>query len=500
MTIQESTRATATRRTVDDKPLDPEGAKLWENSWYALARKDFWTYRCMVRPNLIEGWWQQEVADNLTTFWYDLKAGKRPKLVLGAPPQHGKSDTMKDFCCWVAGKDPDSKTLFASYADELGMSCNLHMQRMMATPAYRAIFPKTRLYGGEGGEGSGHRRRTTTFLEFVGRNGSFRNTTINGKINGFGLDLGVIDDPIKGRAEAQSTVIRDKTWNWLSDDFFNRFSDRAGMVMIQTRWHVDDPTGRWLDRFPNTRVLNFKAIADRNELYRDKGEALFPEHKSLEFLLERKKLLSEASWEALFQQSPYVVGGGMFPIERLHAVPMLDRSNVRRSVRYWDKAGTEDEGAHTAGVLMHLLMDGRYIIEHVVRGQWNALDREQRIKFWAEHDRANLAAGTYEVGVEQEPGSGGKESAEASIRMLAGFRAFADKVTGDKVIRAEPFSAQVQNGNVWLVAGGWHHDFLEEMESFPFGKAKDQIDAAAGAFNRITAGAGYNLFAEGLDD
>jgi predicted phage terminase large subunit-like protein len=145
-------------------------------------------------------------------------------------------------------------------------------------------------------------------------------------------------------------------------------------------------------------------------------------------------------------------------------------------------------------------MDGRYIIEHVVRGQWNALDREQRIKFWAEQDRANCAAGTYEVMVEQEPGSGGKESAEASIRMLAGFRAFADKVTGDKVVRAEPFSAQVQNGNVWLVAGGWQHDYLDEMESFPFGKAKDQVDASAGAFNRITAGAGYNLWAPGLMD
>ena len=97
MTMQESTRATATRRTaVDDKPLDPEGAKLWEKSWYALARKDFWTYRLLTRPNLIgtfhdaEGWWQREVADNLTQFWYDLKAGKRPKLVLGAPPQHAK--------------------------------------------------------------------------------------------------------------------------------------------------------------------------------------------------------------------------------------------------------------------------------------------------------------------------------------------------------------------------------------------------------------------------
>jgi hypothetical protein len=64
--------------------------------------------------------------------------------VLGAPPQHGKSDMMKDFCAWAAGKDPDGKIIFASYADELGIGTNLHLQRMMTGPAYQAIFPKTR--------------------------------------------------------------------------------------------------------------------------------------------------------------------------------------------------------------------------------------------------------------------------------------------------------------------------------------------------------------------
>ena len=61
-------------------------------------------------------------------FWHEMKAGRRPKLVLGAPPQHGKSDLMRDFCCWAAGKD-HGKILFASYADELGIGANLHLQR-----------------------------------------------------------------------------------------------------------------------------------------------------------------------------------------------------------------------------------------------------------------------------------------------------------------------------------------------------------------------------------
>src|SRR5262245_45263505 len=118
----------------DDLVVDQEPAQLIKESKCALARADFWEFRKALRPNLIESWWQQSVADNLTMFWRDMCAGKRPKLVLGAPPQHGKSDIMKDFCCWVAGKDPDGRIIFASYADELGISCNLHMQRMMSTP------------------------------------------------------------------------------------------------------------------------------------------------------------------------------------------------------------------------------------------------------------------------------------------------------------------------------------------------------------------------------
>jgi predicted phage terminase large subunit-like protein len=83
--------------------------------------------------------------------------------------------------------------------------------------------------------------------------------------------------------------------------------------------------------------------------------------------------------------------------------------------------------------------------------------------------------------------------------MLAGYRVFADKVTGSKEIRAEPFAAQVQGGNVWLVAGEWHHAFLDELESFPSGRWMDQVDAASGAFARLTQGSQYSLYNGWLD-
>jgi hypothetical protein len=71
----------------------------------------------------------------------------------------------------------------------------------------------------------------------------------------------------------------------------------------------------------------------------------------------------------------------------------------------------------------------------VVRGRWLALEREEQIKSWAKSDKAKIN-GSYEVVVEQEPGPGGKEGAEATIRNLAGFHVFADKVTGSKEVSA----------------------------------------------------------------
>jgi predicted phage terminase large subunit-like protein len=83
---------------------------------------------------------------------------------------------------------------------------------------------------------------------------------------------------------------------------------------------------------------------------------------------------------------------------------------------------------------------------------------------------------------EQEPGSGGKESAEFTVRQLAGFRVRADKVTGAKEIRAQPFADQCEAGNVRVVKALWNMRFIEELSVFPAGDYDDQVDAASGAF------------------
>jgi len=176
----------------------------------------------------------------------------------------------------------------------------------------------------------------------------------------------------------------------------------------------------------------------------------------------------------------------MFPIEKIDIVPARPvASDGVSAARYWDKAGTAGGGAYSSGVLMARMRDGTFTVVDVRRGQWSALDREKVIKQTAEIDHGIYP--TTKIWVEQEPGSGGKESAEASVRMLAGFSAAADKVTGAKEVRADPFAAQWQAGNIKLVRADWNRGYLDEHEHFPAGKYVDQVDASSGAFNKIAS-------------
>jgi predicted phage terminase large subunit-like protein len=490
----------ATPSIIKPRVWTEEDFDLIEEYYAMESRESLWAFRQYMNPNLIKGRFPEEVSNQLQLFYDRLINGERPKLLIEAPPQHGKSNGLQDFMAWLAGKAPRYKQIYASFSEDLGQATNMYIQRMISNrEKYGRVFPDTMMSATNivtTAVGDGKFARNSSFIEWVGQHGgSFRNVTVQGQVSGKSLDVGVIDDPLKGREAAQSPTIRNKTWLWLMDEFFNRFSEYAGLIITMTRWHVDDPAGRFLAEFPDTVVIKFPALslaptkklqAERPYEWRtEKDLPLFPEFKSKEFLLLRKKAYTQASWESLYQQSPIVAGGGMFPIEMVkYARNMPGADDVKKSVRYWDKAGTEGgTGAETAGVLMHTLNDGRWFISDVRHGTWNAWDREKIIKATAGADEQQW--GTVDTWIEQEPGSGGKESAERTIQNLAGFRVQADKVTGSKEVRAEPYAAQWQGGNIIMhVNKRWNSLFVDEHETFPQGRI-DMVDAAAGAFAKL---------------
>ena len=227
-----------TTKVIHEDVTSPVANEKYGQIDLTAAIDNFWHYRCVMNPRLtLKGmWFPRTLATKLRTFWEDFKAGRRPVMLLMTPPQHGKSLSVIDFIAWAIGHDPELRVIYSSFSDRLGVRANLRLQRALDSKTYRFLFPGTRLNDKHIVTIAERSLRNHEVLEFVGHEGYFRNTTVLGSITGEALDLGVIDDPIKGRAEAQSELQRDKVWNRLTDDVLSRFSEFAGLIMIMTRW------------------------------------------------------------------------------------------------------------------------------------------------------------------------------------------------------------------------------------------------------------------------
>jgi predicted phage terminase large subunit-like protein len=335
--------------------------------------------------------------------------------------------------------------------------------------------------------------RNREILEFVGREGYFRNTTVRGSITGEGLDLGILDDPIKGREEANSQTIRDKTWDWLMDDFFTRFSEKAGFLSILTRWHVDDPIGRLIEKDPRCKVLSYPALAVEKDQFRDIGDALFPEHKSREFLLGRKTLMAPENWEALFQQSPVVTGGNLFKQDDLlrHTdVPRL----VWRAI-YVDTAQKTKE-RNDFSVFQHwgAGIDGKAYLLDQARGRFEAPELNRiGLTFWNKAKKwdSKLYGTLRKMAVEDKvSGTGLIQTLRRKTVPVVAIQRDRDKYT-----RALDIVPSVAAGLVSIPSNDvpWVKDWLSEYLSFPDGKHDDQMDPFIDAVSEMCGVPGYTL-------
>lgn len=429
-----------------------------------IARQDFGEFCVMATPQ----WsWYWKHLKYIRRQVERVTSGATKRLMLFLPPRHGKSEMVTvRYPVWRILSDGQLKVIVGAYNQTLA----------------NKFSRKSRRIAKQWMELSDERTAVEDWETTAG--GGLRAVGVGGGITGQGGDLIIIDDPVKNREEANSETYRQKVWDWYTDDLYTRLEPGGAIILIMTRWHEDDLAGRILDSDDGQswEVVNLPAEAEEDdELGRDVGEALCPERFDLKDLARIKRVLGN-SYYALYQQRPVAPEGEMFKrawFEIVDAAPF----DAQR-IRYWDKAGTADGGAYTAGVLL-CYKNGITYIEDVVRGQWASAEREQVIKQTAALDYQRYGNFAPKIWFEQEPGSGGKESAAATIVNLRGYSAFADRITGDKVTRAEPLTAQAMAGNVKMVKGDWNHTFINEITSFPQGRYKDQVDATSGGFNKL---------------
>lgn len=466
--------------------------------------------------------------------------GKRKRVIINAPPRHGKSE-------------PASRLLPAYYLYR-------HPQRWVALTSYGAELAQGLSRAARSnytiGVGLISREAAAMRQWETGKGGGLWAAGFGGPGLGKGFDLGIIDDPYKNAEEASSLTIRERFRDWYNSVFYTRQAPGAAIVIIMQRWDEEDLCG-WLleqeyslaadslikessealraqreaerdeqlgdfvlddltksstsgsrfsendddDLAEHWHIVNFEAIkrsddeiaieeAERGKPrfppsctvepdWRKPGEALAPERYDARWLRRMHARIGDYFFGALYQQNPRARSGGMFSLDSLRIVDDYDRIGATY-IRYWDFASTESKVADfTVGALLCRTRAGAYVIIDVVRGQWEQGKRDAMIIAAAEDDRARFGASCTTYG-EMEGGSAGKNQAAAFRLMLEGiaYRVFTEHPTGSKEARAQ--------GLATTAAASTQIELIEERKA----RAVGLSTSAAGSGK-----AGGNLFA-----
>jgi predicted phage terminase large subunit-like protein len=393
------------------------------------------------------------------------------RAIIEMPPRHGKTvTTSRLYPTWHLGRNPDHRIILVSYGATLAEKNSRYARNLIQSPRYTDLFPHVRLAKDS---------KAADAWDLDGYEGGMDAMGIGGGVTGKGSHVLIIDDPIKNREEAESETYREKVWDSFSDDLYTRLEPGGAVVVMATRWHVDDLIGRLLRTEPEKwHRLNMPAIDDD-------GNALWAERFPIDVLRDIEATLGPYSWSALYQQNPTPAEGGIFKYawfeNRVSQPP-----EIVRAARFWDLAMSEKTTAdYTVGWKMGQATDGHYYVLDVTRGQveWGDLTEFMAQTILA--DGASVAQGIEEKGFMARA----IQNLNADPR-LHGYSVWGYPVDKDKVTRALPFAAKCAAGLIHMVNAHWTEAAIEELCSFPHGANDDQVDAASGAWTMLDEGLG----------
>ena len=295
-------------------------------------------------------------------------------------------------------------------------------------------------------------------------------------IAGFRAGLGLIDDPIRSRQDADSELIRDRIWDWYINDFRTRLIPGAPEILIQTRWHEDDLAGRALQH-DDWRVVSLPAEAEYDDpLGRKQGAFLWGDgdYGYADQLRELKANTPARTWSALYQQRPAPEDGDYFKAEWLKPYTKAPPLDTLRVYGGSDYAVTADGGDYTVHAVVGIDPEGRMYLLDLWRRQASSdqwveafcdLVLQWKPMSWAE-EQGQIKSG---VGPFLERRM--RERKAYVVREQFPTR-------GDKSVRAQSMRGRMALEGLYVpINAPWFADFRSELLSFPAGKHDDQVDA-----------------------
>jgi predicted phage terminase large subunit-like protein len=424
-------------------------------NWQTLARVSPASLACVLSGGKLQ---YAEHWRKIDHALMRVARGDCRRLIINLPPQFGKSELIsKHFPAWYLGEYPDRKIILVSYE-----SMYASLWGMKAREIYREYSPH--IFGSRLND-----LKATTDWWFTSRDGYMATAGALGSITGKGAHVLIIDDPHKNASEAHSQLIREKVWDNYCSTFLTRLQPNGSVILIQTRWHEDDLTGRLLAREGDKwEKIILPALNDN-------GESLFPERFTSEEINERRETMGAYMFEALYQQRPTPRDGGMFKQKWWKFYSRLPE-RFDRVIQTWDLTFSGSGGSFVVGLVLGKVGSNCYVID-MDRDKYDFPEQVRRITQLSE--RYPLSTSKY---IERK--ANGQAMIDTIKSRIHGIIPVDPKES--KEARASAISYLIEAGNVFLPEHApWKQDFIDEFNSFPNGPNDDIVDTLSQGLNQL---------------
>jgi len=409
------------------------------------------------------------------------KGGAR--LIISLPFRHGKSELSSIWTSiWYLMNNPTHDVMMTAYGKELSSDFGRKVRDII-------IEDNDEIEGEHLLDLDVNPNSTNVSRWHTTKGGSMKSVGIGGAVNGRGANLFMVDDYFKNPEEAMNANTRDSIFEWFSSIALTRMAPNGSILVIATRWHKDDLSGRLL-ALPNSKweEIRLPVYADKDDpIGRTEGELLWPERYSQDAIGEIQDTMSSFLFSAVMQQSPKESSSDSFKRDWIKVIKTQDTTpaNLEGSQlqfeRSWDLAGTEGDGDYTVGTLLSRNTASNAVIIHdVIRVQKAPGGVQTLIESTMINDGPHV-----KVLIEQEPGSSGKAIADGYVSRNPGYAVKTKRSTGNKFTRMEPFFAACEHGRVSMVQASWNDDLLDELVAMPDGKHDDIGDTLSQGYNEF---------------
>jgi len=404
--------------------------------------------------------------------------GECKRLMIFMPPRHGKSMLASQFFpAWWMGMNPEKYIIAASHTQGLADDFGRKVRNLMADPRHEAMFP--------GSSVSGDSHAMARF--HTAKGGTYLGVGVGVAIAGRGAHLLLIDDPIKSREDAESDTMRARLKSWYQSDAYTRLMPGASVVVIQTRWHPDDLAG-WLladHQHEGWEVVNLPALAEQDDqLGRDEGQPLWPEQFGEEALQRLRLAVGSRDWNALYQQRPAALEGGLFKLDwfkRYGTAP----AKFQRIIQSWDTGMKAAEVNDPSVCTTWGETETGYYLLDVLRRRMEYPELRRMAQSLAEkwHPHSVLI---------EDKASG--QSLLQELRANTKLPVLGIEPKGDKVVRSQSVSPLVEAGKVYLPeVAPWLPDLEAGLLNFPNVAHDDQVDSMTQALSYLSGASGESM-------